>query len=143
MKILEDKTWIGAIYLKDEDGYKIILKSLEHYKRRLKTIGNSPEVKNAAAMFGPLLHQQALKTLPKIDEINKIIHDALEDHEKMELVKNNISFLESALNCYQSDIQKARDTNDEYFVKLIEDKSNVEEDWNKISIALKKIKEFQ
>lgn len=140
---MEEKNWLGGIYLKNEDGYKIILKSLNHYKKRLKTIGNSPEVKNAAAMFGPLLHQQAMKTIPKIDEVTKIIHNALEDHEKMELVKNNIAFLESALNCYQSDIQKAHDSNDEYFVKLLEDKLNVEEDLNRISIALKKIKEFQ
>ena len=45
---MSEKIWIGAIYLIDEGGYEIILKSLRHYKNRLKTMGSSPEIKNAA-----------------------------------------------------------------------------------------------
>ena len=36
---MSEKTWMGAIYLKDEGGYEIILKSLRHYKKRLRTMG--------------------------------------------------------------------------------------------------------
>ncbi len=34
-----------GVYLKDEGGYEIVLKSLNHYKKRLRTIGNSPELR--------------------------------------------------------------------------------------------------
>jgi len=47
---MSERIWIGAIYLKDEGGYEIVLKSLRHYKNRLKTIGNSPELKDAACL---------------------------------------------------------------------------------------------
>ena len=52
---------------------KLSLKSLQHYKKRLKTLGNSPELKDAAAMFASVFHQQAVKTVPKIDETIKKI----------------------------------------------------------------------
>ena len=61
-----DRIWLGGIFLKNEGGYEIVLKSLAHYKKRLQTIGNSPELKEAAAMFAPVLQQQAVKTIPKI-----------------------------------------------------------------------------
>ncbi len=49
---MSEKIWIGGIYLKDEGGYEIVLKSLQHYKKRLRSIEDSPELKEAAAMFG-------------------------------------------------------------------------------------------
>ena len=42
---MTNKIWLGGIYLKDEGGYEIILKSLNHYKNRLKTLSESPELK--------------------------------------------------------------------------------------------------
>ena len=44
----------------EEGGYEIIFKSLIHYER-LKTIHASPEVKEAAAMFAPVLQSQKQK----------------------------------------------------------------------------------
>ena len=76
---MSDKIWLGSIYLKDEGGYEIILKSLEHYKKRLKTLGSSPELKDSSAMFGSLLQQEAMKTIPKIDEMAKKVKDSLSD----------------------------------------------------------------
>jgi len=46
--------WIGGIFLKDEGGYEIVSRSLAHYKKRLRTISESPELKEAAAMFAPI-----------------------------------------------------------------------------------------
>ncbi len=63
---MSEKTWMGAIYLKDEGGYEIILKSLKHYKKRLRSIEDSPELKEAAAMFAPVLTQQAMKHIQKL-----------------------------------------------------------------------------
>ncbi len=33
---MSEKIWLGGIYLKEEGGYKIILKSLTHYKKDYK-----------------------------------------------------------------------------------------------------------
>jgi hypothetical protein len=65
---MSEKSWIGGIYLKEEGGYEILLKSLTHYEKRLKTIHLSPELKEAAAMFAPVLQSQARKRVPMIKE---------------------------------------------------------------------------
>ena len=118
---MSEKIWIGAIYLKDEGGYEIILKSLRHYKNRLKTIGNSPELKDAAGMFASVLNQQAVKTIPKIDEMIQKIQDSLKDIQLVNKMNQDVPFLEKALLCYESDIHKAEDIGHEYFVKLVGD----------------------
>ena len=33
---MSEKAWMGGIYLKEEGGYEIILKSLAHYKKSLQ-----------------------------------------------------------------------------------------------------------
>jgi len=139
---MSEKIWIGAIYLKDEGGYEIILKSLRHYKNRLKTIGNSPELKDAAAMFGPVLYQQAMKTIPKIDEVIQKIQDNLKDVQSASKLSDDVPFLEKALSCYEADIHKAQDIGHEYFVKLVGDMVVAKNDLETIKIALDKIKQF-
>ncbi len=139
---MSEKVWIGAIYLKDEGGYEIVLKSLRHYKNRLKTIGNSPELKDAAAMFAPLLYEQAMKTIPKIDETIQKLQDNLGDIQSVNKIKEDIPFLEKALTCYEADIHKAEDTGHEYYVKLVGDMVKARDDLGAIKIALGKIKQY-
>ncbi len=139
---MSEKIWIGAIYLKDEGGYEIILKSLRHYKNRLKTLGNSPELKDAAAMFAPILYQQAMKTIPKIDETIQKVQDNLGDIQSVNKLSEDVPFLEKALECYEADIHKAQDTGHEYFVKLVGDMRVAKNDLETIKIALDKIKQF-
>ncbi len=139
---MPEKIWIGAIYLKDEGGYEIVLKSLRHYKNRLRTIGNSPELKEAGAMFAPLLNQQAMKTVPKIDEVIQKIHDNLGDIQSVNKIKEDVPFLEKALTCYEADIHKAEDTGHEYYVKLVGDMAKGKSDLETIKIALDKIKQY-
>lgn len=139
---MSEKIWLGAIYLKDEGGYEIIIKSLKHYKNRLKTIGNSPELKNAAAMFASVLNQQAMKTIPVIDETIKKIQDNLSDIQSISKLSEDIPFLEKALSCYETDINKAENTGHEYFVNLVGNMIESRNDLNLIKIALRKIKQF-
>jgi len=139
---MPEKLWIGAIYLKDEGGYEIIIKSLKHYKNRLKTIGNSPELKDAAAMFSSVLNQQAMKTIPIIDKTIQKIQNSLSDTRKIIKLNEDIPLLEKALSCYEADIRKAQDTGHEYFVKLVGDMIEARNDLNIIKIALHKIKQF-
>ena len=106
---MSEKIWIGAIYLKDEGGYEIVLKSLRHYKNRLRTMGNSPELKEAGAMFAPVLNQQAMKTVPKIDEVIQKIQDNIGDIRSVSKLSQDVPFLEKALACYEADIHSAQD----------------------------------
>ena len=141
--LMSDKIWLGGIYFKDEGGYKIILKSLNHYKNRLKTLSNSPELKEAAAMFAPVLNQQAKKTVPKIDEAIKKIEETLKGIGSINSLQEDIPFLQKALECYESDIHKAENTGYEYFVTLVGDASQAKKDLEIIKTALKKINEFE
>jgi len=139
---LTDKIWTGGLFLKNEGGYEIILKSLEHYKKRLKTISNSPELKDSAAMFSSVLNQEAMKTIPKIEEVIKKIRTALLDEGSLDTLKEEIPFMQKSLVCYESDINKARDTGHEYFLKLVGDMRVAEKDMTYVKNAQKKIAEF-
>ena len=139
---MTEKIWIGGIYVKNEGGYEIILKSLNHYKNRLKTLDESPELKDAAAMFASVLNQQARKTVPKINEVIEKIHRGLKDTQAMNDLQEETQFLEKALTCYESDIHKAEDTGHEYFVKLVGDMVEARNDLKIIEKALEKINDF-
>lgn len=139
---MSGKVWLGGIYFKDEGGYEIILKSLNHYKNRLKTLNDSPELKDSAAMFASVLNQQARKTVPKINEIIEKIQNNLDSMENVNNLQEDIPFFEKALTCYESDIHKAEDTGYEYFVKLVGDMEQGRNDLEIIKTALDKIKEF-
>ena len=139
---MSEKIWIGGIYLKEEGGYQIILKSLTHYKKRLQTIHSSPELKQAAAMFAPVLQSQAKKRIPMIENTIEKIKIFLLDSTKSELLKEDAEILEKALECRKSDIEKAENTSDEYFVKLLGNFQESKKDVEQINNALKKIKEY-
>ena len=139
---MPEKLWVGAIYLKDEGGYEIIIKSLKHYKKRLKTISNSPELKDAAAMFSSVLNQQAMKTIPIIDKTIQKIQSSLSDTKMTIQLNEDVSFLEKALSCYEADIIKAQNTGHDYFVKLVGNMIEARDDLKIIKIALRKIKQF-
>ena len=139
---MSEKIWLGAIYLKDEGGYEIILKSLNHYKKRLRTIGASPEMKDAAAMFASVLNQQATKTIPRIDETIKKIQESLEEINLTKRLNEDVSFLEKALTCHQADIYKAQETKHDYFLNLVGDIKEAEKDLVSIRLALDKINQY-
>jgi hypothetical protein len=138
---LSEKIWLGSIYLKDEGGYEIVLKSLNHYKKRLKSIGSSPELKNSSAMFGSLLQQEATKVIPKIDKTVKIIQEGLTDIKLLNSLSSDSGFLVKSLLCYEADIKKAQDSGHEYFLKLVGDLSVVRNNLELIKNALNKIKQ--
>jgi hypothetical protein len=139
---MTEKIWLGGIYVKDEGGYEIILKSLNHYKIRLKTLNDSPELKESAAMFASVLNQQARKIVPKINEVIEKIYSGLNNIEDMNALEEEKRFLEKALSCYESDIHKAEDTGHEYFVKLVGDMEQGRKDLKTIKTALEKINHF-
>ena len=134
--------WTGGIFLKEEGGYEIVLKSLDHYKKRLQTIHKSPELQEAAAMFAPVLQSQAQKRLPMIDEAKQKIEQVLHDSIPAKSLEGDLEILEKALECRKSDIEKAQDTGKEYFVKLLGDLQEAAKDLESLKNALVKIKEY-
>ena len=93
--------WMGGIFLKDEGGYEIVLKSLVHYKKRLQTMHESPELKEAAAMFAPVLQSQAQKRIPMIDETKQKIDQMLQNSIPAQSLEQDLEILEKALECRQ------------------------------------------
>ena len=136
------KIWLGGIYLKDQGGYEIILKSLIHYKKRLQTIHASPELKEAAAMFAPVLQSQAKKRIPMIENVKQKIEKFLLNLSTCESLEEDLEILQKALECRKSDIEKAENTPDEYFIKLLGDAQESKKDLEPIENALTKIKEY-
>jgi len=139
---LTEKIWLGGIYLKEEGGYEIILRALAHYKKRLLRIDKSPELRDSAAMFGGILRQAAIKTIPTIDEVAKEIQASLINPQESNTLSQHISILEKALTSYETDIQKAQDTGHEYYLSLIGDLSKSKNDLELIKIARLKINQF-
>ena len=133
---------MGGIFLKDEGGYEIILKSLDHYKKRLQTIHQSPELQEAAAMFAPVLQSQAQKRLPMIDDVKQKIEQVLQDSIPANSLEEDLEILEKAIECRKSDIEKAQDTGKEYFIKLLGDLQETSKDLEPLKNALVKVKEY-
>ena len=136
------KIWLGGIYLKDQGGYEIILKSLIHYKKRLQTIHASPELKEAAAMFAPVLQSQAKKRIPMIENAKENIEKFLVNSKAVESLEQDLDVIEKALECRKSDIEKAESTSEEYFIKLLKDVEESKKDLPEIDKALLKIKSY-
>ena len=140
---MSEKIWLGGIYLKDEGGYEIILRSLLHYKKRLMTVDKSPEIKDSAAMFGGILLLAARKEMPKINETIQKIQKGLPDTQSVNTLEEDILFLEKALSSYELDIQKAQDIGHEYYLSLVGDLASVKNDLDLIKIAKSKINQFE
>ena len=136
------RTWIGGIYLKEEGGYEIILKSLIHYKKRLQTIHQSPELKEAAAMFAPILQSTARKKIPVIDEVKEKIDQCLLNLIPVQSLEQNLEILQKALECRKADIEKAENTGAEYFINLLGDVYKARNDLEEIEKALIKINQY-
>ena len=136
------KVWLGSIWIKDEGGYEIILKSLRHYSKRLRNVESSPELSDAP-MFSQIVLQEAMKTKPIVDKIIEKISNELQDMNSVNELQNNIPLLEKALNSYHNDLEKALQNSHPYYTKLIESPNNLESDLLKIKTALDKIQQFE
>ena len=139
---MSEKLWIGGIYVKEEGGYEIILKSLIHYRKRLQTIHESPELKEAAAMFAPILQTTARKKIPIIEDTKEKIYQILLDLIPSQALEENLEIVQKALECRKADIQKAEETGAEYFINILGDVSEAKKDLNLIQKALTKINQY-
>lgn len=137
---MSQRIWLGGIYLKDEGGYEIVLRSLDHYKKRLKTIDQSPELKGAP-MFVQIVQQEAAKSRDTVDQVVNRVKNGLEDSEILGQLQQDIPLVEKALNCYHSDIKKA-EGGDKFYSSIIQDMKRAASDLPNIKQALEKINQF-
>lgn len=127
------------IYIKHEEGHGIISRALAHYKKRISTISSSPELSDAGAMFGMILQQEGARVRPKVDLAINAINDFLSEKNTLAEIKENISLYQKSLNSYKTDIIKAKDIGQEYYLKLVGNIREAEKDLPLIEIALEKI----
>jgi hypothetical protein len=135
------QVWLGGIYLKEEGGYEIVLRALNHYRKRLKLIGRSPELKNAP-MFAQIVIQEANKTGPMLDHAISKIKNALENPKTLNDLQADIALYEKALNCYYSDVQKAQNETEKFYLELLSGNNAAMTDYKNIKMALEKVNQF-
>jgi len=135
------QVWLGGIYLKDEGGYEIILRALNHYKKRLRTIGSSPEMAGAP-MFGQIVQHEAAKALAFTDEVIDKIRKGLENSDLLKEIQKDIPIIEKALACYKSDIGKAKRGEDEFYSKLVSDAQIAASDFTNVENALERLRQI-
>lgn len=140
---MPQRIWIGGTYLKGGSGYNIILCSLEHYKKRVQSIGTSPEIKDSGGMFGQILQQEGMKTKPKIQATIDLIKDWLLNQKETEEVIEELPMMLKALDCYKTDIKKAQESGSQYYVDLIGDMDKGKKDLGLIDDAKEKINCFE
>jgi hypothetical protein len=139
--IMTESVWLGAIFLKEEGGYQIVLRALNHYKKRLRTIHSSPEL-SEAPMFVQVVQQESMKTYPLIQNIIEQINEGLGDINSLNQLQNNIILIKKSLNSYKTDLQKALSETHHYYVQLIPESKKYESDLALIENALQKIVQF-
>ena len=93
-------------------------------------------------MFAPILVSQAQKRFPMVIEAQKKIEEMLHDSIPAQSLEQDLEILQKALECRQSDIEKAQDTGREYFMKLLGDLQEAQKDLEPIKNALVKIKQY-
>ncbi len=128
--------WLGGIYLKEEGGYELVLRALYHYKKRLRNIRRSPEIKDAP-MFAQLVEGEAMKTYPMIDKVISKIGEGLQDPQILQSLQSDVPLIEKSLNCYEADIKKLGSNS--FYAELISDKDLASSDLQSIRSALKRI----
>ncbi|MEM2785698.1 MAG: hypothetical protein QW652_03440 [Candidatus Nitrosotenuis sp.] len=137
---MSDKVWLGRIYIREEGGYEIVLRALTHYRKRLTNISSFPQLKDAP-MFAQIVQHEAMKTVPAINVVIEKIQLGLREPASFDELQNDIPFIEKALDCYQSDIQKAQH-GDTFYAKALEGNNFVNADFELIKNAMQRIKQF-
>ena len=105
--------WRGAEYLVGGDGYRIVLESLEHYAKRLRSMDDNPEL-GGAGMFAMVIRQAAAQRLPAVRQALDGLRRFLVGDETAISLAGSLPAMTSALECYEADIQRALNGSDYY-----------------------------
>jgi hypothetical protein len=137
---MNEKTWTGGVFLKDEGGYEIVLRALQHYIRRLRNISNTPELSDSP-MFVQLVQHEANKNGPIVVKLCEQLKQSLTDSTMLASLQDNTVYFQKALDSYKSDIIKSIQK-DEYYSKMIDIKYQNDNEIRLIDDAKKRLVSF-
>lgn len=138
---MPDTAWTGSIFIRDEGGFELIMRALNHYNRRLRRISASPEIAGAGAMFGSVLGAEAARTVPLLGPIAGRLRAGLADPAALAAVEGDIGIIEKAMVCYKADAAKAADGAHAYYAGLVEGNAHYRGDVDAIDGAIARLKE--
>lgn len=133
---MNESSWHGKNYIM-QNGNKVLVRALEHYKNKLAKIGSDPQVKDMGGAFAMLLGQEAKNTLTKVTPIIEKIKT--KNPAQIESLKSDVEILQKALNCYQADILKIVDTMESRYAQLFDEPKNLKEDLPLVKEALERL----
>jgi hypothetical protein len=88
-------------------------------------------------MFAQIIEQEAMKSYKATESIIAKISDGLQNPEAIKSIESDLSTIQKALACYQSDIQKLG--TDAFYSELISDTNTAGQDLPQIKSALDKL----
>ena len=135
------RTWLGGIFIRGT-GYGIVTKALNHYRKRVATVGNDPQLQESAMNLRMLVAEEGKKTAQKVDVLIKIINAAKNDPKMINQVEFEVPLIEKALTCYKADIEKIGETMHERYVDLFDEPKNLQFEIPLIEEALIEVKKF-
>lgn len=139
---MSDKVWLGSIFIKNEGGFDIIMRAMNHYNRRLHRISASPEIADAGAMFGSVLESQSAKIMPQLKIIADRLRAGLCDESVLAEVRDDIEIIEKALICYKSDITKHNNGVHQYYTDLLKGNNHADTDVDLIDTCIQRLKDY-
>ena len=141
---MSQKVWLGSIFIKNEGGYDIIMRALNHYNRRLRRISSSPEISGGGsnAMLSSVLESASLKITPKLKPIANKLRASLVDPSELLSVEHDIEIIEKSMICYKSDIKKAIAKTHDYYTDLVKDNSHINSDLALIDESIRRLKQY-
>ena len=138
---MSGRTWLGGIYLRG-GGHNIVLRALNHYKKRVETVGNDPQLKDTPINLRSLIVDEGKKTSEQVRMLIKIISAGLKDPKLINQVQFQVPLIQKALKCYNVDIEKIVKNMQDRYLDLFDEPKNLQDDLPLIQDALKEINKF-
>jgi len=138
---MSGRTWLGGIYLRG-GGHNVVLRALDHYQKRVETVGNDPQLEDTPVNLRSLIVEEGKKTSEQVKMIIKIISAGLKDPKLINQVQFQVPLIQKALNCYQVDIEKIVKNMQDRYLDLFDEPKNLQDDLPLIQDAMKEINKF-
>ena len=139
---MSGKVWLGSIFIKEEGGFDIIMRALNHYNRRLHRISGSPEIAGAA-MLGSVLQSESVKTASRLRPIADRMRAGLAgDATALAALEDDIEMIEKAMVCYGSDARKAAEGAHPYYAALVEGNAHHRDDVRILDDCIRRLKRY-
>lgn len=132
---------MGPIFIRDEGGFEVIMRALNHYNKRLNHIADTPELAQAGAVFGTILQSESAKASSKLKPLANKLRAGLTDPDILATLHDDIEIMEKAMRCYKADCQKA--TQDiPYYTEMLGKNMHVQDDVQMLDKYINRLKQY-